>query len=639
MVETRASVGARNNRPILKTKKESPVVRKPPKKVAGSSTRKRKHFEEEEEREKENEDGEVNVSIDQIIEYMMGNNAKEKTMEDGVVGGEMNEDIISASVREKRMEDAVAEEETQMNEDIIISTSVREKRMEDAVAEPTEEETQMNEDISSTVNEKRMDDGAGVSNVQEQGIVEPDTEGLPMQKKMVYFNHNGQPIGEGSTSFVNDLGSMMRKYCPISYDRWSDMPDQTKDLLWKTITDKYIVPVAYKGKVLQRIHNYWRSFKSVIRCKHYDLFDTDDERKANCPKGVRQDVWEIFVDKQSTPVAQARRKAGKFARQAMKTPHTSGRTGAARTAEALKKGNPFATVTRTDLYVAMHTRKDGSCPTPELTSKVKQIKDITERDPSSINLDVDHDPVAQVYGPEKKGFVRGLGIGVSKTTLLHSAPAVDQLQQERMLRLSAEEQIANLREQVVSQTVPPSVDQLQEESRASLCAEEPIADPRRDMVCQMKQTNQLQLQREPQLLDKEQIADLREQGVSQRLVPLVDQLQEERRLRLSAEEQLANLRQQVVSQKDQIDQLQQERETQLQQERRLRLSAEEQIADLRQQVVSQRVQIDQLQQERLPQLNAPQPSTQGQITDLREQMNSQGLMIADLRELIVRLSS
>ncbi|KAF9604563.1 hypothetical protein IFM89_008007 [Coptis chinensis] len=35
---------------------------------------------------------------------------------------------------------------------------------------------QMNEDISSTVNEKIMDDGASVSNVQEQGIVEPDTE-------------------------------------------------------------------------------------------------------------------------------------------------------------------------------------------------------------------------------------------------------------------------------------------------------------------------------------------------------------------------------------------------------------------------------------------------------------------------------
>ncbi|KAF9613583.1 hypothetical protein IFM89_009253 [Coptis chinensis] len=371
---------------------------------------------------------------------------------------------------------------------------------------------------------------------------------------MGYFNHNGQPIGEGSTSFVNDLGSMMRTYCPISYLRWLDVPDQTKEMLWKTITEKYIVPVAYKEKVLQRIHNYWWSFKSVIRCKHYDMFDMDDERKANCPKGVRQYVWEIFVDKQSTPVAQARRKAGKFARQAMKTTHTSGRTGAARTAEALK-----------------------------------QIKDITERDPSSINLDVDHNPVAKVYGPERKGFVWGLGIGVSKTTLLHSAPAIDQLQQERMLHLSAEEQIADLREQVVSQT----------------------------------------LQREPQLLDKEQIADIREQGVSQRLVPLVDQLQEERRLRLSAEEQLANLRQQVVSQKEHIDPLQQERDSQLQEEQRLQLSAEEQIADLRQQVVSPRVQIDQLQWEKLP-----QHSTHGKIADLREQMNSQGLMIADRESLL-----
>lgn len=55
-------------------------------------------------------------------------------------------------------------------------------------------------------------------------------------KKIVHFNGDGQPIGEGSTSFVSYLGSVSGKHCPISYEHWKDVPDQIKEMIWKLVT-------------------------------------------------------------------------------------------------------------------------------------------------------------------------------------------------------------------------------------------------------------------------------------------------------------------------------------------------------------------------------------------------------------------
>lgn len=164
-------------------------------------------------------------------------------------------------------------------------------------------------------------------------------QGFHKSKKIVHFNGDGQPIGEGSTSFVSYLGSASRKHCPISYEHWKDVPDHIKETIWKLVTDNYTVPLSHKEHILQRINKHWREFKSKLRSKHYDKYKTDDERKLNCPRGVESRDWYVFVDNQSTPNAQARRHKGKSAREAMRTPHTFGRRGAARAIKSMAKGN------------------------------------------------------------------------------------------------------------------------------------------------------------------------------------------------------------------------------------------------------------------------------------------------------------
>ncbi|KAF9606865.1 hypothetical protein IFM89_029464 [Coptis chinensis] len=90
----------------------------------------------------------------------------------------------------------------------------------------------------------------------------------------------------------------------------------------------------------------------------------------------------------------------------MKLPHTSGRQGCARIEEELIKESLDGIITRTQLFVATHTSKDGSCPFPAVKPSL-------------------------VYGRDGKGRVRGLGTGVTKTVIHVAAPSKKIVEEEK----------------------------------------------------------------------------------------------------------------------------------------------------------------------------------------------------------------
>ncbi|XP_058115400.1 uncharacterized protein LOC131258246 isoform X2 [Magnolia sinica] len=294
-------------------------------------------------------------------------------------------------------------------------------------------------------------------------------------RKKVEFNQVGQLVGENAVSFSTFIGRLTRAHCPIRYADWRSVPDSDKDNLWSMVRDTYEIDEKYKEKVLQKVNKSLRNWKWELR-RHYDKFDQDAEGRRNCPKGVKQEEWECFIDVESSEQSISRRENGKASRKEMKHPHTTGRRGAARTAEKMLMENPNAIITRTDLYVATHTRSDGSYPTPELSITMERIKSIIASDPASTQRDLDHDPVAQVCGRDSRGLVRGMGEGISKTTIMASTPymvearternahmfleskmettmveMIKRLDEEKALRMSMEQQLADIRQQIAFQ--------------------------------------------------------------------------------------------------------------------------------------------------------------------------------------------
>ncbi|XP_058070179.1 uncharacterized protein LOC131219183 isoform X2 [Magnolia sinica] len=211
----------------------------------------------------------------------------------------------------------------------------------------------------------------------------------------------GEITGDNKNQFTSFLGNVVRTHCPIAYKDWRLVPDTIKDNVWSTVLAKYDVDDSDKCKtvIIKRANDMWKDWKNRLRGTVLDMYDNDGDRKKNCPNGIKLEDWVKFVDYESTEEAKSRRGKGKESRSEMKFPHTTGRRGSARTAELI-----------------------------ELSITTEKIKDIVANDPACIHNDLNHDPVAQVCGLDKRGRVRGLG-HIAKTTIIASTPYINEIRE------------------------------------------------------------------------------------------------------------------------------------------------------------------------------------------------------------------
>lgn len=269
-----------------------------------------------------------------------------------------------------------------------------------------------------------------------------DTFNMSSNRESVTFGINGQPISDNAPQLSSFIGRTVKSIVAPTYDTWKSVPRNLKDEVWKHVTDKYDILACYKPFILTRANISWKDWKSKLRTGTYDKYQTDTERKQKLPQYVKKEDWDRFVDIQLMPDCQAKRQRGKRARKEMKMPHTSGRKGQARVAEDLRKKFPDKEISRTDVFVETHTRKDGSATCEQLDKIKKTVMD----DPSSAYNDLENDAVAQVLGLDTRGRVRGLGLGVSRTSMQHTHPYRIALREEQASRATMQTQMDKLKE-------------------------------------------------------------------------------------------------------------------------------------------------------------------------------------------------
>ncbi|KAF6150290.1 hypothetical protein GIB67_033989 [Kingdonia uniflora] len=205
-----------------------------------------------------------------------------------------------------------------------------------------------------------------------------------------------------------------------------------------------------KGNILARAQRLWCDRNSKYRKFNYDPYPNDEKRRTKCPKRVRPEDWERFFEFQRETRVIACRERGKAVRMAMKRPHTSTRRGSRRIAERLRKKNPKVPVFRTDVYLATHTRADGSSLTPEPDVELEKIRNICIAEPETVSLDIDSDLVAQVCSKDTKGRTRAYGLNVSREEVLSSYHFRDQLLQEKIVRLTLKEDLVHVRDKLTT---------------------------------------------------------------------------------------------------------------------------------------------------------------------------------------------
>ncbi|KAF6143522.1 hypothetical protein GIB67_029691 [Kingdonia uniflora] len=210
---------------------------------------------------------------------------------------------------------------------------------------------------------------------------------------------------------MSRFGNLVREHIPPYYPSWLAVPLKLKDTVWETICEKYVLPQEAKRKLMKSANTMWRNGNKILR-KKYEECDIDDERKKNCPKKTEPEDWVRFVNLTSTKEVKASRERNKINRSKMLTPHATGTKGEFRVADEMMEVDP--TITWPDSFLIGHTRSDGPFPTTFVEEKVITVKNIITKNPQSKYLDIDHDLLAQVFGPVKKGCVNFMGPDVTK---------------------------------------------------------------------------------------------------------------------------------------------------------------------------------------------------------------------------------
>ncbi|XP_058075843.1 uncharacterized protein LOC131224348 [Magnolia sinica] len=188
------------------------------------------------------------------------------------------------------------------------------------------------------------------------------------------------PIGEitadNKNQFTSFLGNVVRTHCSIAYKNWRLVLGTIKDNVWSTILAKYDVDDSdnCKSVIIKRANDMWKDWKNRLRGSVLDMYANDGDKKKNCPNGIKLKDWVKFVDFKSTEEAKSRREKGNESRREMKFPHMTGRRGSARTTELIQQKNPDTQITRTELFLATHTRSDGSFPSQELSITMEKNK-------------------------------------------------------------------------------------------------------------------------------------------------------------------------------------------------------------------------------------------------------------------------
>ncbi|XP_010243782.1 PREDICTED: uncharacterized protein LOC104587759 [Nelumbo nucifera] len=194
-----------------------------------------------------------------------------------------------------------------------------------------------------------------------------------------------------------------------------EIPTETKKDIWKLIKKKFKVNDDMKDYTMKSLGKKWRDWKSNLNKKYYDP-DPDSvdalpiEQLEN---RVDAHQWRNLVQFWRSEKGTTRSITNKANHSKQTINHTAGAKSFARVHEELKIERE-ADVSRTDVFYATHRKKDGTLVDPRSGSLMEEMQNCMsqEEDTQNEGSEQGHDDVyAHVMGQERRGRVRGIGLG------------------------------------------------------------------------------------------------------------------------------------------------------------------------------------------------------------------------------------
>ncbi|KAF9591709.1 hypothetical protein IFM89_006055, partial [Coptis chinensis] len=249
------------------------------------------------------------------------------------------------------------------------------------------------------------------------------------KRMKVPFNERGQPIEDESNKLVSFLGATVREIVDINIDDWRKVSKELKNNLWTMTKKKFVLKEEARNYVLKKSGYLWRTSKSRLNAL-IDARDNKRDRIAACPKDMNRQMWKIFVRKHSSREYQEKRKIFRQIRLKHTLPHTSSRLGyACLEAKMKKESSDPSSITKSDVWVKGHTKKNGELVNAEVAEKMgydpmfstttnaRKGKKLGSG-ASKIEVNFVNDPKAKLWRPSNgmKTFEDALGYSIAWPT-------------------------------------------------------------------------------------------------------------------------------------------------------------------------------------------------------------------------------
>nr|CAD1820376.1 unnamed protein product [Ananas comosus var. bracteatus] len=267
------------------------------------------------------------------------------------------------------------------------------------------------------------------------------------------FNEFDQPIGDDAAKFTNFLGTIARSGndAPLIYRDWRHMPLDNKKIMWNTVKLKYNLGDDNWPWVMKALGKKWKDFKSGLKKKHYDAHNTYEDRLADRDSRVLPEQWKQLIEYWDTEEGQTRSLRSKSNRSKQITTHTAGSRSFARIHEEKRKEKGVVP-TRAELFKITHVHKNGDPMNEECANKIREIDMKTKNQPDTAKKGAKevNDLFSEIFGKEKHGRVRGLGLGPAPTHIWTDAPSPAAcIRMATEARKKAEEETKEMKERMM----------------------------------------------------------------------------------------------------------------------------------------------------------------------------------------------
>ncbi|QHO13697.1 uncharacterized protein [Arachis hypogaea] len=159
----------------------------------------------------------------------------------------------------------------------------------------------------------------------------------------------------------------------------------------------------------------WKETRLRLYNAYFEPTSTTEENIENRPPGIDREHWRWFLEYRAKPETKEKCKKNAKNRSKQQYTHTGGSKSFARRIEE-ESEQQGRIVGRGELWIAVHKKKDGSYMNDEARAIGERIEEIEQQDESSRVLS-QNDSIAQVFGKEKPGRVRGVGFGPTPSQL------------------------------------------------------------------------------------------------------------------------------------------------------------------------------------------------------------------------------